>query len=216
MAAIEILGYSMTMAEERRGCPRDDHRHQADQRRDRRACTGRRRVRLLRADAGGGGQRDHPQRHHPRHARLPGPPRSSGSCFKSSRPGTTAADEVVRWATPITVFQRTATRDVELGGQPIKAGDRLGLFYRSGQTSTRRSSTHPGGSTSCATPTRIWATAAWARTTAWAPAWPSWRSSSSSTPSPTPCRTSPRPGDPVRLRSGWINGIKSLPVTYRP
>ena len=23
-------------------------------------------------------------------------------------------------------------------------------------------------------------------------------------------------GDPVRLRSGWINGIKSLPVTYRP
>ena len=23
-------------------------------------------------------------------------------------------------------------------------------------------------------------------------------------------------GDPVRLRSGWINGIKSLPVTYHP
>ena len=23
-------------------------------------------------------------------------------------------------------------------------------------------------------------------------------------------------GDPVRLRSGWINGIKCLPVTYRP
>jgi hypothetical protein len=22
-------------------------------------------------------------------------------------------------------------------------------------------------------------------------------------------------GDPVRLRFGWINGIKSLPVTYR-
>jgi len=22
-------------------------------------------------------------------------------------------------------------------------------------------------------------------------------------------------GDPVRLHSGWINGIKSLPVTYR-
>src|SRR5207247_8949677 len=50
--------------------------------------------------------------------------------FKASRPET-AADEIVRWATPITVFQRTATRDTELGGQPIKAGDRLGLFYRS-------------------------------------------------------------------------------------
>jgi cholest-4-en-3-one 26-monooxygenase len=23
-------------------------------------------------------------------------------------------------------------------------------------------------------------------------------------------------GDPVRLRSGWINGIKRIPVTYRP
>ena len=23
-------------------------------------------------------------------------------------------------------------------------------------------------------------------------------------------------GDPERLRSGWINGIKRLPVTYRP
>ena len=23
-------------------------------------------------------------------------------------------------------------------------------------------------------------------------------------------------GDPVRLRSGWINGIKRLPVTCRP
>ncbi len=22
-------------------------------------------------------------------------------------------------------------------------------------------------------------------------------------------------GDPVRLRSGWINGIKTLPVSYR-
>ena len=25
----------------------------------------------------------------------------------------------------------------------------------------------------------------------------------------------PAVGDPVRLRSGWINGIKSLPVSYR-
>jgi hypothetical protein len=22
-------------------------------------------------------------------------------------------------------------------------------------------------------------------------------------------------GDPVRLRSGWLNGIKALPVSYR-
>jgi cholest-4-en-3-one 26-monooxygenase len=24
-----------------------------------------------------------------------------------------------------------------------------------------------------------------------------------------------RAGDPVRLRSGWLNGIKRLPVSYR-
>src|SRR6202045_4289565 len=50
--------------------------------------------------------------------------------FKARRPET-AADEVIRWGTPITVFQRTALADTELGGQQVKAGDRLGLFYRS-------------------------------------------------------------------------------------
>ncbi len=32
----------------------------------------------------------------------------------------------------MTVFQRTATADTELGGQQIKEGERVGLFYRSG------------------------------------------------------------------------------------
>ena len=50
--------------------------------------------------------------------------------FKAERPET-AADEIVRWATPVTVFQRTALADTELGGQQIKAGQRVGLFYRS-------------------------------------------------------------------------------------
>ena len=50
--------------------------------------------------------------------------------FKAKRPQT-AADEVIRWATPITAFQRTALRDTELGGVPIKKGQRLVLFYRS-------------------------------------------------------------------------------------
>jgi cholest-4-en-3-one 26-monooxygenase len=50
--------------------------------------------------------------------------------FKAERPET-AADEVIRWGTPVTAFQRTALADTELGGQQIKAGDRLGLFYRS-------------------------------------------------------------------------------------
>ncbi|WP_278263061.1 cytochrome P450 [Nocardia sp. AG03] len=50
--------------------------------------------------------------------------------YRRQRPRT-APDEIVRWATPVTVFQRTATADTELGGQHIRAGQRLGLFYSS-------------------------------------------------------------------------------------
>ncbi|OBI77598.1 cytochrome P450 [Mycobacterium sp. E740] len=50
--------------------------------------------------------------------------------FKAERPKT-AADEIIRWASPITAFQRTAIADTELSGVPIKKGQRLVLFYRS-------------------------------------------------------------------------------------
>ncbi|SHV20116.1 cytochrome P450 [Mycobacteroides abscessus subsp. abscessus] len=50
--------------------------------------------------------------------------------FKRERPAT-AADEIVRWATPVTSFQRTATQDTELSGVPIKKGQRVVMFYRS-------------------------------------------------------------------------------------
>jgi cholest-4-en-3-one 26-monooxygenase len=50
--------------------------------------------------------------------------------FKRDRPGTTA-DEIVRWATPVTSFQRTALEDTELGGVAIKKGQRVVMFYRS-------------------------------------------------------------------------------------
>ena len=50
--------------------------------------------------------------------------------FRAERP-VTAVNEIVRWATPVTVFQRTALTDTTLGGQQIKAGQRVGMFYRS-------------------------------------------------------------------------------------
>ena len=50
--------------------------------------------------------------------------------FKARRPKT-AADEIIRWATPITAFQRTAMTDTELGGVRIKKGQRVVMFYRS-------------------------------------------------------------------------------------
>jgi cholest-4-en-3-one 26-monooxygenase len=50
--------------------------------------------------------------------------------FKKDRPET-AADEIVRWATPVTSFQRTALEDYELSGVQIKKGQRVIMFYRS-------------------------------------------------------------------------------------
>jgi cholest-4-en-3-one 26-monooxygenase len=50
--------------------------------------------------------------------------------YKKERPAT-AADEIVRWATPVSAFQRTANEDLELGGVQIKKGQRLVMSYRS-------------------------------------------------------------------------------------
>ena len=50
--------------------------------------------------------------------------------FKKERPST-AADEIVRWATPVSAFQRTANKDLELGGVQIEKGQRLVMSYRS-------------------------------------------------------------------------------------
>jgi cytochrome P450 len=40
-----------------------------------------------------------------------------------------AIEEFVRHATPVMDFARTATEDVELGGQKIEAGDKVAMFY---------------------------------------------------------------------------------------
>jgi len=213
MAAIEILGYSMTMAEERRGCPKDD------------IVT-----KLISAEIDGhalgddefgyfvlmlavaGNETTRNAIAHGMNAFFDHP--DQWELFKVSRPET-AADEIVRWATPITVFQRTATRDTELGGQQIKAGQRLGLFYRSanfdeevfdepGRFDILRNPNPHLGYGGLGTHYCLGASLAKLEIqlifNAIADAMPDIA----------------RAGDPVRLRSGWINGIKRLPVTYRP
>ena len=45
--------------------------------------------------------------------------------------GPTAVDEIVRMATPVISFRRTVTRDVEIRGQEIKAGEKVVMFYNS-------------------------------------------------------------------------------------
>jgi cytochrome P450 len=41
----------------------------------------------------------------------------------------TAVDEILRYGTPIIYFRRTATRDTEIRGVPVEAGDRVALWY---------------------------------------------------------------------------------------
>jgi cytochrome P450 len=45
---------------------------------------------------------------------------------------TVAVEELVRFASPVYHFRRTATRDVEMHGQTIKAGDKVVMWFASG------------------------------------------------------------------------------------
>ncbi|QRY64747.1 cytochrome P450 [Gordonia sp. PDNC005] len=128
-ANMEILGYGYNMAEERRKCPADDIVTQ-----------------LVEADIDGAGLTEaefgfffilltvagnETTRNaitHGINAFLDNP--DQWELFKKERPAT-AVDEIVRWATPVNCFQRTAVRDTVVGGQEIKAGQRVGLFYGS-------------------------------------------------------------------------------------
>ncbi|MFC0314648.1 cytochrome P450 [Gordonia phosphorivorans] len=128
-ASAEILGYGYNMAEERRKCPADDI-----------VTT------LVNADVDGhsldeaefgfffilltvaGNETTRNAITHGMNAFLDNP--DQWELFKKERPAT-AVDEIVRWATPVNVFQRTAKNDVEVDGQLIKKGERVGLFYGS-------------------------------------------------------------------------------------
>ncbi len=128
-AAAEVLTNAMAMAADRKAAPRDD------------IVT-----KLLEADKDGRGLTDDEFGYfviilavagnettrnaitHGMNAFLDNP--DQWELWKRERPDT-MVDEVVRWATPVTVFQRTALNDVEVGGVQVAAGQRVGLFYAS-------------------------------------------------------------------------------------
>jgi cytochrome P450 family 142 subfamily A polypeptide 1 len=49
----------------------------------------------------------------------------------------TAVEEMLRWVTPIQNMNRTATRDVQVGGERIRAGEKLLLLYPSANRDER-------------------------------------------------------------------------------
>jgi cholest-4-en-3-one 26-monooxygenase len=210
-AAAEVVGYAMAMAEDRRACPRDD------------IVT-----KLVHAQLDGGNlssdefgffvillavagnETTRNAISHGMLAFLEHP--DQWELYQAERPQS-AVDEVVRWATPVTVFQRTALADTTLGGQQIKAGQRVGLFYRSANFDEdvfdaperfdimRSPNPHLGFG---GTGTHYCLGVNLAKLemdlmfNAIADGMPGIKLA----------------GQPQRLRSGWLNGMKSLPVTY--
>jgi len=50
---------------------------------------------------------------------------------------TSLVPEIIRWQTPLAHMRRTALRDVELGGKTIKKGDKVVMWYVSGNRDER-------------------------------------------------------------------------------
>lgn len=128
-AMVELMGYSYVLAEQRKACPADDiitRLVTAGDDGDQLSEIEFGYFILLLVTAGNETTRnataigmqallDHPEQ---------------WELYKRTRPAT-AADEMIRWASPVNVFQRTATCDTAIGGVCIRQGQRVGLFYGS-------------------------------------------------------------------------------------
>ena len=211
-ANAELMGYAYNMAEERRRCPADD------------IVT-----RLIEADIDGeslgdvefaffvillavaGNETTRNAMTHGMDAFFDNP--DQWELFKRDRPAT-AVDEIVRWATPVHCFQRTASADTELGGVRIEEGQRVGLFYSSANYDesvfdrpfefniSRDPNPHLGfggnGAHYCigANLARMEIKLIFNELADQIP-------------------NISKLSEPQRLRSGWINGVKELAVSYR-
>ncbi|GGO80311.1 cytochrome P450 [Wenjunlia tyrosinilytica] len=127
-SAMELISYAMNMAAARKECPAHDIVTRLVAAEDEGNLTSDEFGFFVLVLTVAGNETTRNAITHGMHAFLTHP--EQWGLFKATRPPT-AADEIVRWATPIVSFQRTATRDTELGGAAIKEGDRVGVFYSS-------------------------------------------------------------------------------------
>ncbi|MFJ1805322.1 MULTISPECIES: cytochrome P450 [unclassified Streptomyces] len=127
-SAAEILAYAMNMAAERKQCPAHDIVSTLVAAEDEGNLNSDEFGFFVLMLAVAGNETTRNATTHGMHAFLTHP--EQWELYKRERPAT-AAEEIVRWATPVIAFQRTATQDTELGGKLIRKGDRVGIFYAS-------------------------------------------------------------------------------------
>ena len=59
-------------------------------------------------------------------------PAPLSNCRTTTLLAAPATEEIVRWATPVMYFRRNVTRDTEIRGHRIAAGDKVAMYYISG------------------------------------------------------------------------------------
>jgi cholest-4-en-3-one 26-monooxygenase len=128
---------------------------------------------------------------------------------------TPTVEEILRWATPVNTFRRTAQSDVELHGQLVREGDPVVMFYASanrdervfadpyrfdiGRTPNPHVTFGGGGPHFClgASLARLEIRAVFAELA-------------------QRCAGFEQTGEVRRLRNSFVNGVKSLPVRLLP
>ncbi|MFD9909805.1 cytochrome P450 [Streptomyces sp. NPDC059063] len=210
-AAMEIVSYAMNLAAARKACPAKDIVSRLVAAEDEGNLNSDEFGFFVILLAVAGNETTRNAITHGMHAFLTHP--DQWELFQRERPATTA-EEIVRWATPVVSFQRTATEDTELGGARIKRGDRVGIFYSSANHDpevfarpevfdiTRDPNPHlgfGGGGPHFCLGKSLAVLEIDLIFGAVAEAMPGLRLT----------------GDPRRLRSAWLNGVKELQVSTR-
>jgi cholest-4-en-3-one 26-monooxygenase len=209
-SATELISYAMNMAADRKQCPAKDIVSTLVAAEDEGNLASDEFGFFVLLLAVAGNETTRNAITHGMHALLTHP--DQWDLYKRERPKTTA-EEIVRWATPVVAFQRTATQDTELGGQRIRKGDRVGIFYSSANNDpevfespevfdiTRDPNPHlgfGGGGPHFCLGKSLATLEIDLIFNAIADAMPNLR----------------LVGDPRRLRSAWLNGVKELQVGH--